>query len=649
MKTHYSFLVLAAAVVAMVMPVRAQEKLSGTAIGTELSVDYSDGQASTTVNTFAMAHDGDLNTYFASYERNYTWTGLDLGVQYVISRVGWAPRNDGLGEGRVVLGMFQGANSPDFMDAVPLYLITGRGTIGQMSYADVDCSRGFRYVRYVGPADARCNIAEVEFYGTAGAGNDSRLWQLTNLPTVCINTVNAQEPYDKENDIIANIIIISEQGTQVLEKTGTTRLRGNASLQFDKKPYRIKFDKKQSVLNAPAKAKKWTLINNYGDKTLMRNIVAFEASRRAGMSYTPFCQAVDVVFNGEYKGNYQFCDQVEVNDNRVPVTEMLPTDTEGEALTGGYFIEVDGYADQEISWFRSSRGVPVTIKSPDEDEIVQVQKDYITNYFNHMEDLAYSAATGSEETYADIIDLPSFLRLFLVGEFSGNTDTYWSTYIYKERSDPRLYFGPVWDFDIAFDNDSRTYPVNNKSNYVYLSGGSSAGTMTALVMHILNRTEVETQLKALWQTMRDKRNFTPESMCAYIDSIAQDMDASQRLNFTRWPILNQYVHMNPVVYGTYAEHINALKQYATRRIEWLDRKLDYTPSTGIADVDTDSPIAISVQPDGTITLLGSSAPYAVYDLAGSLCATGSADAPARLSAHGVYIVAIGTHAYKVVY
>lgn len=78
MKTHYSFLVLAAAVVAMVMPVRAQEKLSGTAIGTELSVDYSDGQASTTVNTFAMAHDGDLNTFslptsVTTLGRGLTW------------------------------------------------------------------------------------------------------------------------------------------------------------------------------------------------------------------------------------------------------------------------------------------------------------------------------------------------------------------------------------------------------------------------------------------------------------------------------------------------------------------------------------------------------------------------------------------------
>ena len=59
---------------------------------------------------------------------------------------------------------------------------------------------------------------------------------------------------------------------------------------------------------APAKEKKWTLINNYGDKTLMRNILAFEVSRRVGLGYTPFCHPVDVIVNGEYRGCYQLCD-----------------------------------------------------------------------------------------------------------------------------------------------------------------------------------------------------------------------------------------------------------------------------------------------------------------------------------------------------
>ena len=389
------------------------KKLTGQVIGTVESVDYSNGQKTTKVNTCKNAFDGNLDTFFASWERSYTWAGLDLGDAHVITRVGWSPRNDGLGEGRVVLGVFEGANSPDFMDALPLYVITEPGTIGTISQADVECSKGFRYVRYVGPSDARCNIAELEFYGHKGEGSDSLLYQVTNLPTVSIHTLDGEIPYDKEHQIVSQLTIVSDSG--LLSEPGTTRERGNASRGFPKKPYRIKFDKKQHVLDAPAKAKKWTLINNYGDKTFMRNLLAFELSRRMGMPYTPYGTLVDVMLNGEYKGCYQLCDQIEVHKKRVAIEEMTPEDNEGSALTGGYLIEIDAYAYDEDMWFTSNNGTQVTVKSPDADSITNKQFEYIRDRFNAM-----------EKSWRTYLDLNTFLRHFLVGELSGNTDTYWS-------------------------------------------------------------------------------------------------------------------------------------------------------------------------------------------------------------------------------
>ena len=227
--------------------VQADELLHGTVIGTDLYVDYSTSSASTTVNTREMAFDGNLNTFLATYERSQTWVGLDLGTPHVITRVGWSPRNDGLGPKRVMLAVFEGANSPDFLDALPLFVVKENGTIGVMSYADVNCSKGFRYVRYVGPNDARCNVAEVAFYGHAGEGDEKKLTQVTNLPTVSIHVVNNEEPYDKEHELRSYVSIISDNGTKLLKDSAFVRLRGNASMWFPKKPYRIKFDKKYSV------------------------------------------------------------------------------------------------------------------------------------------------------------------------------------------------------------------------------------------------------------------------------------------------------------------------------------------------------------------------------------------------------------------
>lgn len=550
--------------------------LRGTPIGSSPSVDYNNGaSATTTKNLPANAFDGDLNTYYASYDRSYTWVGLDLGTPHVITRVGWSPRNDGVGPKRMQLGVFEGANSPDFLDALPLYLIDEQGIIGQMSYADIAMSKGFRYVRYVGPNNGRCNVAELAFYGHESAGDNSLIYRPTQLPLVVIHTQNAQEPTDKVNEIKGIVSIVGDDGS-LLTDTATTRLRGNVSMEFPKKPYRIKFAHKQSPLNAPAKAKKWTLINNYGDKTLLRNLVAFHLSDIIGMPYTPYCQAVDVMLNGEYKGCYQLCDQVEINKKRVNISEMKPTDTNGEALTGGYFWEIDAYADREPSWFRSNHGTPVTIKSPKDDEILPVQADYVRNYFNTMEADVYGTNyQDPTKGWRRLLDEETFLKHFLVGEMSGNTDTYWSVYQYKQRGNDTIFTGPVWDFDLAFDNDNRTYPVNNHNDFIYRSG-SRAGDMLNFVNRIvLYDSQTMVSIRRLWDKARHN-GLMAEALCNYVDSLAETLNDSQRLNFMRWDILNQWVHMNPQVAGSYTGEINVVKNYLNQRVAWMDKRLDYT-------------------------------------------------------------------------
>lgn len=551
--------------------------LSGTIIGTTYSVDYDNGNTSSqTVNTKKNVFDRDFNTYFASYERSNTWVGLDLGKKYVITKVGYAPRT-GYGN-RVELAIIQGANKADFSDAVPIHMIKQAGADSQMTYADVKCSRGFRYVRYVTPNDVRCNLAELAFYGTEGEGDDSQLYQITNLPTVVINTDNGAEIASKVNEIPGTVYIISNGGKNLLvgEKS-QLRGRGNASWNMPKKPYRIKFDKKQRVLDAPAEAKKWTLINNYGDKTLMRNLVAFEISRRLGMPYTPYAQPVDVIVNGEYKGCYQLCDQIDVKKGRVDITEIKKNETSSASQKGGYLIEIDAYYSTEQNYFLSNQNIPVTIKSPDEDVITPEHKRYITNYFNEMERAVFASNFTDElNGYRKYLDLDTFLRHFIVGELSGNTDTYWSVYMSKDRNSNKFLTGPVWDFDIAFDNDVRTYPVNNLNGFVYATKGSVAsGRVRDMVNRIVNEDiKARNQLRTIWRTARNVE-LTAESLNKFVDQMAKEMDESQRLNFKRWDILSQRVHENHQALGSYSAEVNFLKDYISARLPRMDALIGY--------------------------------------------------------------------------
>ena len=533
-------------------------KLTGTIIGTQYSVDYDNGNAkSTTVNTKNNVFDGNFDTFFASYDRSRTWVGLDLGEKHVITKVGYSPRKTQ--GGRVELAVIEGANEPDFSDALPIYMIKSAASEGVMHYGQVGCSRGFRYVRYVSPYDVRCNLAELEFHGYPSEGDDSKLYQLTNLPTVVVNIANGEEVIEKEKNLISNVYIISENGTDLLATSGTEiRGRGNASWNFEKKPYRLKFDKKQSPLGAPASAKKWTLISNHGDKTLMRNILAFEVSRRVGQPYTPFCNPVDLIINGEYRGCYQLCDQVEADEDRVPCED-------------GYLIEIDAYAWDEEVMFASTSGIPVTIKHPDEDDITDQQKKFINDYFNKFEAAALASNfTDPNNGYRKYLDLDSFLRNFIVGEFCANTDAFWSVYMYKDASDGKLHTGPTWDNDLSFDNDYRTHPITS-ADYLYAVNGSFAGgRLKDIVDRIVKQDpQAKARLVELWDAALGKGNL--KGLTSYMEDTAELLNESQQLNFKRWKILDHWVHMNYQALGSYEAELGTVRNHINTRLNTLDQ------------------------------------------------------------------------------
>ncbi len=581
--------------------VEVDKKLTGTVIGTWQCYDYESEAASSTVNTPPCAFDGDFSTFVATYEKSHTWVGLDLGTPHVIMRVGWSPRSTADGSEQVLLGLFEGSNRSDFMDAVPLYMITEESTAGVMSYASIRVSRGFRYVRWCGPANSRCNIAELEFWGHEGTGSDNRFYQLSNLPTLSYHTYEGIEPYDKVHELEAEMCLIYDNGSRIQEYPILARERGNGSRYgaFLKRPYRIKFNDgkshhmlRGSVLESPAKAKKWTLLPNWREKSLMRNNVAFEMSRRIGLPYTPWIQNVDVIVNGEYKGNYQLCDQVTVDPHRVGIAELQPDDNDEPFISGGYLLEITSPGG-ETNHFTSSKGIPVDVKAPDDDELSQEQFAYIRDAFLEMESRLWATDyTDPSEGYRSRLDLDSFLRYFLVGEFAGNNDAMWSIYLYKEREDDLFHFGPVWDFDLSMDNDQRTYPANGKPDWLFNYGAAVPG-IRDFVRRILSDPFASRQLADIWAEKREGKVITAESLCAFVDSLGTVLDESQKLNFTRWDNLGEFLTLQQFAPGTYQGELDIVKNYLTKRINWLDKKLGYVE---IRDIDPEDTLFVIASP-----------------------------------------------------
>lgn len=390
--------------------------------------------------------------------------------------------------------------------------------------------------------------------------------QYSDLPTLYIETANsAPIPSKNEDYIRAVLTLVDGDKTVVYDELGI-RGRGNSTWNLAKKPYRIKFDSKQEFLGKDhAKAKSWTLLANHSDKTLMRNAVAACIGSFAGQPFTAAAKFVDVVLNGQYIGNYQISDHVEVRKKRVDITEQEDEGmTENDNISGGYLLEVDGFAYQEKSYFTTKKGVMITIKSPDEDIISKAQTNYISNYINNFETALFSSDfKDPEKGYRPYVDAETLASWYIASELTGNPDCFWSTYIYKEKDDPKIYWGPLWDYDIAFNNCYRKGDMANRLMSDYAFGDELA----------------KIWVKQMWldpwfaNLINDKWKSLvaagiEQHILDFIDDTASMLQQSQKLNFGIWSI-RERTYDEFRLFNTYDEGVEYLKNYVSNRVGFL--------------------------------------------------------------------------------
>ena len=488
-----------------------------------------------------------------SYSNSMKWVGFSLPSPSVITKISWSKENAATTPNEM-FGMFQGANEPNFLDAVPLYMFLEKEN---PEFIEIKVKSSFKYIRYISPLKKEVSFTDFEVYGYEPKDNEQseeNIYQPTNIPLIVVNTEGKMNFKKKKEDTNCNIIII-ENGKITTKQNGIIRIRGNSSKDLEKKSFQIEFDKKQNILGMPAKAKKWGLLANHMDKSLIRNLVAFKISSLLGQKYSPACKSFDLIFDGSFEGNYIICDKIEKGKGRVELDTMEETDNEAPNITGGYLMEIDGFADQETYHFNSKRGVKVTIKYP---KATKNQTAYIKGWFDEIEENIYT------NQLVDNIDLETFSQFFILNEFCADIDSVWSSYyITKQRNDDKLHFGPAWDFDLSLDNDNRLYPTNSQEKWIF-NFGLSSGTFRQFISKLMG---IQKTLDAVQKKWRDitVNDFTKENVFKFIDEQIKYLDASQKLNFKRWDVLNKILQYEAVARGSYEEEIKHLKEFIEER------------------------------------------------------------------------------------
>ncbi|CAG5002988.1 hypothetical protein DYBT9275_03020 [Dyadobacter sp. CECT 9275] len=390
--------------------------------------------------------------------------------------------------------------------------------------------------------------------------------QQTNLPTLVITTTDNQ-PVDSKDDYRTGTLTVLAQGETDGIYNGAIQIkgRGNSTWNFNKKPYRIKLDTKTKLLGMNANAKDWVLLANFADKTLLRNALAFELGKFIGMPFSNSYRLVDVYLNNEFLGNYTLTDQVETAPDRVNLSGG-----DGSETSEGFFLEQDGFASDatETSWFQTtSKQIRFVIKDPDDEDITQQQKDDIKGYMDQYEGKLFSEDfKDATNGYRPKVDMASLVNWYLASEITGNPDAFWSTYMFKKTNEGKLYYGPLWDFDISFNNDTRI----GSSTYRRMS--DVAHENKTYIRQYLEDDQFFLALRTRWKQLQT--DGLKAHLLSKLTSLKQQINDSQQLNFQKWDILNTIVYLELWARGSYSAETDFLTSYIENHIDWLDREIN---------------------------------------------------------------------------
>ena len=326
-------------------------------------------------------------------------------------------------------------------------------------------------------------------------------FSVTSLPRVFINTENGAPVLDKDAKISAEMQVL-EKGkdpSEVVDLTISTH--GNITVNYPKKAYNIKFEKKQPFLGMP-RAKEWVLLANWRDRTLIKNAVAYELARYTSLEWTPSGKFVDVVLNDEFIGNYYVCEKIQVKKNRLELDK------------GSFLLELDYYFDGDYKFKTDYYHLPVNIKYPKEPTNSQV-----ANIEKFMDSLEKALKPDAEETkYLEYINEESFADYFIVYALVGNSELNHPKSFYVHKSpNGKLNAGPVWDFDYnTFSLQKKIIP----------------NVEAPIFRDLLEKNSFRQTLFKRWNAY--KPNI--QKIYPFVDSLSKYIEKSNEMNIDLWPV-----------------------------------------------------------------------------------------------------------------
>lgn len=416
--------------------------------------------------------------------------------------------------------------------------------------------------------------------------------QLTDVPTLYLTIPDVT---DLDKDLVKNRqtgeALYHKASIDVVDKNNTLeefsddkldiKVRGNSTADPSKRAYRLKFgkDEKDKVTGELIKTHKhdlmgggyakrnWALLANCFDHSLIRNALTCELGKIIGMPFNPGYCFVDLVINGDYRGTYQVTDHPEVGSHRIDIDEDKD-----------WYIEFQGRSDMLDEPYLNIKDLPMfSIKNPDYTDAAVADKlaalkvkmeDWVKQWKSGF---SYDASITQSDTkgWRAYNDEDQLLKWFLETEITADYDGYMTIKAYR-ATDGKLFWGPVWDKDLAWDNygdytKTLGAALENASSIRYYVYNPGSGTAILSDPRFVKRV-YETYNKLVEDGLEQK-------LLDIVDQLHLRVNQTQQLNFEKWGITTVYGGLEKYHEWTdYAQYPEQLKTFITARLAFLKEK-----------------------------------------------------------------------------
>lgn len=376
------------------------------------------------------------------------------------------------------------------------------------------------------------------------------------LPVLHINTQNNEQITTKEYYLSATYWL-DTKGHDDIEALGTEqaplplqiRGRGNYTWTgFNKKPYRLKLEKKAPLLGCK-KSKHFALLAHADDNFgFMRNRVGLELSRLLNLAWTPADKPVEVVLNGEYIGLYFLTETIRVDADRVNVVEQADNITDPEAITGGWLVEIDNYdSDPHVKIKEDEENdIIFTYKTP---EILSAEQEaWLRDEMTEINSMIY-ADDKADCRWSKKIDLDALARYYVVQEIVDDYESFHgSCYLHRQLgADSKWVFGPVWDFGSAGFGNTKNSFISSDRNW-----------HQTWIGEMVKFPEFMDAVRKVWNEFYTTHRY---DILQYVDNSCQTIAEAARADAERWP---EYGNPNVIERG------QQVRNWLDHSMRWLN-------------------------------------------------------------------------------